>query len=163
LMEKTIREIKGEPVPEEETKPELHLNVPAFIPEDYMSDVNRRLVTYKRLSMTGSDDALTGIREELTDCFGYVPTEVENLFEVIRVRNLLKIVKGTRMGYDGTHMFISFHRDSPVDPEKIVRMSRDKMMNMRLTPDMKLYVSMPGLHGGQIIERAKGLLHMLIH
>jgi transcription-repair coupling factor (superfamily II helicase) len=163
LMEKTIREIRGEPVPEEETKPEIHLNIPAFIPEDYMSDVNRRLVTYKRLSMTGSDDALTGIREELTDCFGYVPTEVENLFEVIRVRNLLKIVKGTRMGYDGTHMFISFHRDSPVDPEKIVRMSRDKMMNMRLTPDMKLYVSMPGLHGGQIIERAKGLLHMLIH
>ncbi len=163
LMEKTIREIKGEPVLEEEIKPEINLNIPAFIPEGYMSDVNRRLVTYKRLSMTGSDDALTGIREELTDCFGYVPAEVENLFEVIRVRNLLKIAKGTRMGYDGTHMFITFHRDSPVDPEKIVRMSQNKMMNMRLTPDMKLYVSMPGLQGDQIIEQAKGLLHMLIH
>jgi transcription-repair coupling factor (superfamily II helicase) len=162
LMEKTIREIRGEPAPEEEIKSEIHLNVPAFIPEDYMADVNRRLVTYKRLSMSSTEDALAGIREELTDCFGYIPIEVENLFEVIRVRNLLKIAKGTKMGYDGTHMFISFHRASPVDPKKIIRMSQDKTMNVRLTPDMKLYVSMPGLHGEQIIEKAKSLLGTLI-
>jgi len=162
LMEKTIREIKGEPVPEEEVKPEIHLNLPAFIPEDYMGDVNRRLVTYKRLSMASAEDALTEIREELMDCFGYVPLEIENLFEIIRIRNLVKIVKGTKMGYDGKHMFLYFHRDSPVDPAKIVRMSRGRMKEVRLTPDLKLYVSMPGLHGGEIIERAKGLLNVLM-
>ncbi len=163
LMERTIREIKGEPVPEEEIKPEIHLNLPAFIPGDYMADVNRRLVTYKRLSMSGTDDALAGIREELTDCFGYIPAEVENLIEVIRIRNLLKIAKGTKMGYDGTCMFIAFHRASPVDPDKIVRMTQDKLMDVRLTPDMKLYISMPGLQGEEIIEKAKGLLQILVH
>jgi transcription-repair coupling factor (superfamily II helicase) len=163
LMERTIREIKGEPLPEEEIKPEIHLSLTAFIPEDYMTDVNRRLVTYKRLSMASTDDVLTEIRDELMDCFGYIPPEIENLFEVIRIRNLVKVAKGTRMGYDGRHMFISFHRDSPVDPQKIIRMSQGNMKDVRLTPDLKLYVSMPGLHGDQIIERAKSLLHMLIH
>ncbi|MCX5854363.1 MAG: transcription-repair coupling factor [Deltaproteobacteria bacterium] len=163
LMERTIREIKGEPVSGEEIKPEIHLNLPAFIPEDYMADVNRRLVTYKRLSMAPDDDALIEIREELMDCFGYIPPEVETLFDVIRIRNLVKVVKGTKMGYDGKHMFISFHSDSPVDPLKIVRMSQGGMKDVRLTPDLKLYVSMPGLHGNQIIEKAKGLLHLLIH
>jgi transcription-repair coupling factor (superfamily II helicase) len=162
LMEKTIREIKGEPVPEEEIKPEIHLNLPAFIPEGYMADVNRRLVTYKRLSMAHTDNVLMEIREELMDCFGYIPPEIENLFEVIRIRNLVKVVKGTKMGYDGKHMSIFFHRGSPMDPLKIVRMSRGKMKDVRLTPDLKLYVSMPGLQGKQIIEQAKGLLQALI-
>jgi transcription-repair coupling factor (superfamily II helicase) len=113
--------------------------------------------------MSGTDDALAGIRDELTDCFGYIPPEVENLVEVIRIRNLLKIAKGTKMGYDSDCMFIAFHRASPVDPEKIVRMSEDRSMDVRLTPDLKLYVSMPGLHGQEIIEKAKGLLKILIH
>jgi len=163
LMEKTIREIKGEPVVMEEIKPEIHLNVPAFIPEDYLTDVQRRLVMYKRFSVAGSDEALANIREELTDCFGFVPPVVENLFEVIRIRNLLKVAKGMKMGYDGKHMFISFHRNSAIDPADIIRMSQDKSLDVRLTPDLKLYVSMPGLQGEQILERAKGLLHTLIH
>jgi len=163
LMEKTISEIKGEPVPEEEIRPEIHLNLPAFIPEDYMSDVHRRLVAYKRLSMASTDDVLTEIRDELLDCFGYIPPELENLFEVIRIGNLLKVVKGTKMGYDGKHMFIIFRKDSPVDPVKIVRMSRKGTRDIRLTPDLKLYVSIPELHGDQIIQQAKALLHNLIN
>jgi len=163
LMEKTIREIKGEPMVIEEIKPEIHLNVPAFIPEDYMTDVQRRLVMYKRFSVAGSEEALTNIREELTDCFGVVPPVVENLFEVIRIRNLLKVAKGTKMGYDGKQMFISFHRDSSIDPADIVRMSQDKSLDVRFTPDLKLYVSVPGLQGEQILEKAKGFLRTLIH
>jgi transcription-repair coupling factor (superfamily II helicase) len=162
LMEKTIREIKGDAVSEERIMPEIHLNLPAFIPEDYMADVNRRLVTYKRLSMANTDDGLEEMREELTDCFGYIPRELENLFEVIRIRNLVKVVKGTKMGYDGKSMFIYFHHDSPVDPMKIVRLSKGRINGLRMTPDMKLYVSMPGLHEGQVIEQAKGLLGALI-
>ncbi len=161
LMEKTIRELKGEPMTEEETKPEIHLNLPAFIPEEYMTDVQRRLVTYKKFSIAGSDDDLVVIREELMDCFGYIPAEVENLMEVIRIRNLLKVAKGTKMGYDGKQMFIYFDQNSPIDPARIVRLSQDKMMDLRLTPDLKFYVSMPGLAGKQIIEQAKSLLHIL--
>jgi transcription-repair coupling factor (superfamily II helicase) len=163
LMEKTIREIKGEPVAAEEVTPEIHLNVPAFIPEEYMADVQRRLVMYKRLSVASTDEALADIREELTDCFGYIPPTVENLFEVISIRNILKVAKGTKMGYDGKQMFISFHRDSRIDPSDIIRMSQEKKSGIRLTPDLKLYVSVPDLQGKDILVRAKELLHQLIH
>ena len=162
LMEKTIREIRGGQAPEEEIKPEIHLNIPAFIPEDYMTDMNRRLVFYKRISMAATDEALAGIREELTDCYGFIPAEVENLFEVISIRNLLKVVKGIKMGYDGKNMFIFFHRTCTVDPVKIVRLSQKELKGARLTPDFMFYIPMPGLREEQIIERAKGLLQALI-
>jgi len=39
--------------------------------------------------MAGSDEDLIKIKEELIDCYGSVPLEAENLFDVIYIRNLL--------------------------------------------------------------------------
>ena len=121
-MERTIREIKGEARPIEEAKPEIHLGLPAFIPEDYMPDVHRRLITYKRLSMASTDEEIEKIREEIVDCHGFVPPEVENLLEVISIRNLLAVVKGKKMVYDGTKHADRFSRESPVNPSRIIEL-----------------------------------------
>ena len=161
LMEKTIAELRGEKMPEEEIKPEIHLGLPAFIPDDYIADMRRRLVTYKRVSMATTDENLTEIRDELIDCYGFIATQVENLLEIISIRNLLKGILGKKMLYDGKNISISFHKDCPLDPAKITRLSRKKIKGIRLTPDFKLHVPMPGLDGNEIIKQAKGLLREL--
>lgn len=163
LMEKTIRELKGEPMPEEAVRPEISLGLPAFIPADYMPDEHQRLVTYKRISLAAAEEALSGLREELTDLYGFVPPEVDNLFEVIRIKNLLKVVKGKKMGYDGKNMMIVFHEKSPVDPVRLIELSRKKFKGMKLTPDYKLFMPMPNLSDDEIIRRAKALLQELIN
>jgi transcription-repair coupling factor (superfamily II helicase) len=158
LMEKTIRELKGEPVPEDEIRPEINLGLTAFIPAGYMADEHQRLVTYKRMSMAVAEEELAEIREELTDLYGFVPPEAEHLFEVIRIKHLLKAIKGKKMGYDGKNLFIFFHEKSPVDPAKLIELSRKKLKGMRLTPDLKLYLPLPDLSGDAIIREARGLL-----
>jgi transcription-repair coupling factor (superfamily II helicase) len=161
LMEKAIREIKGEPAPEEEVRPEIHLGIPAFIPEAYMADKHRRLVTYKRISLSATKEDLDGIRDELLDCYGIVPPEVENLLGVIGIRNLLKGLKGRKMGYDGRAMSVFLQEKSPVDPVRIIEMYRRKIRGVQLTPDFKLTVPMPGLEGPEILTRARELLREL--
>ena len=161
LMEKAIREIKGEPAPEEEVRPEIHLGIPAFIPEAYMVDEHRRLVTYKRVSLSATDEDLDGIRDELLDCYGLVPPEVENLLAVIGIRNLLKGLKGRKMGYDGRAMSVFLQEKSPVDPVRIIEMYRRKIRGVQLTPDFKLTIPMPGLEGPEILTRARELLREL--
>jgi transcription-repair coupling factor (superfamily II helicase) len=163
LMEKAIREMKGEKVPDQEVKPEIHLGIKAFIPEDYMTDVNERLIMYKRLSMTSSDDELSEIKKELIDCYGFLPRDIENLFEVISIRNFLKGVKGKRMGYDGKNLSIFFYPQSPVEPTKILELSRRKFKGLKLTPDFKLYVPMPSLGEDEVIVQVKGLLNALVN
>ena len=158
LMEKTIRELKGEPVPEDEIRPEINLGLAAFIPAGYMADEHQRLVTYKRMSMAVSEEELSEIVDELTDLYGFVPPEVEHLFEVIRIKHLLKTIKGKKMGYDGKNLFIFFHEKSPVDPAKLIELSCKKFKGMRLTPDYKLYLPLPNIAGDAIIREAKGLL-----
>ncbi len=161
LMEKTVREIKGEPVDEEEVQPEIQLGVSAFIPEEYVLDVNRRLVLYKRISLAGTDEDINQIQSELQDCYGAMPHSVENLLKVIVLRNSLKPLKVKKMGYDGKYMYINFRTTTPVDPVRIVTLYRKKIKDIRFTPDYKLYVPAPDLTETERLAMANLLLKML--
>jgi len=158
MMDKAIREIKGEVPEQEEVKPEIHLGVPAFIPETYMADEHRRLVTYKKVSLAATDEELADIKEELCDCYGSLPPEAENLLSVIGIRNLLKTLKGKRVGYDGKVMTVFLQEISPVDPRRIIELYRRKVRGVHLTPDLKLTIPMPELRDTEILQRAKELL-----
>ncbi|KFZ44694.1 helicase, partial [Smithella sp. D17] len=118
LMEKTVREIKGEKTAEEESMPEIQLGISAFIPEEYVQDVHHRLVLYKRISLAENEEDIDQIRSELQDCYGKPPQSVDNLLQVINIRNYLKPLKGKKMGYDGKYLYIFFLNTSPVDPAK---------------------------------------------
>ncbi|TFG38549.1 MAG: DEAD/DEAH box helicase, partial [Syntrophobacterales bacterium] len=162
LMEKAVRELRGELPAEEEVNPEIHFGIPAFIPDDYIDDMQTRLVTYKKISMAGSDDVLSDLREELLDCYGFVPEQVENLLNIIEIRNIMKEVVAEKMQYDGKDMHISFREKSPVDPARILALSKGKLKGLRLTPDFRLSVPMPGLRDKEVMVRAKGLLEDLM-
>ena len=161
LMEKTVREIKGEPVDEEEVQPEIQLGISAFIPEEYVADVNRRLLLYKRISLAATDEDINQIKSELHDCYGALPASVENLLQVIILRNSLKPLKVKKMGYDGKYLYIYFRTATPVDPVKIVSLYRKKIKDLRFTPDYKLYLPAPNLPETERLTQANLLLKML--
>ena len=161
LMEKTIREIKGEKISEEESLPEIQLGVSAFIPEEYVQDVHQRLILYKRISLAGNTADIDSIRQELQDCYGPLPPNVTNLLQVISIRNRLKPLKGKKMGYDGKYLYIHFRKTCSIDPAKIVALYRKKTRELRFTPDYKLFIPAPGLEGFEILTQAELLLKML--
>ena len=160
-MEKTVREIKGEIIVEEESLPEIQLGISAFIPEEYVQDVHQRLVLYKRISLAENEEDLNQIRNELQDCYGNLPQSVNNLLRVIGIRNYLKPLKGKKMGYDGKYLYIFFRNNSPVDPAKIIALYRKKIKDLRFTLDYKLFVPIPNLTETQILGEADLLLKML--
>ena len=162
LMEKAIGELRGEGPAEEVVSPEISFGIPAFIPDDYIADMQTRLVTYKKISMASSDDIIFDLREELSDCYGFVPEQVKNLLNIIEIRNILKEIVAEKMQYDGKAMHISFREKSPVDPVRILELSRGKLKGIRLTPDLRLSVPMPGLQAGEIMAHARELLEALM-
>ena len=63
------------------------------------------------------------------------------------------------MDYDGKTLAVSFHKQSPVDPLRIIELSKAKQFKgLKFTPDFRLSVPMPGVSGSEIIERAEHLL-----
>lgn len=161
LMEKTMREIKGEKIAEEEEMPEIQLGVSALIPEEYVQDVYQRLVLYKRISLAANDEEITEIRNELADCYGALPEPVENLLKIIRIRNRLRLLQGKKMGYDGKRIYVFFRKTAPLDSQRIISIFHKENNRLRFTPDGKLLFPFSALSPGQILDQANLLLKML--
>jgi transcription-repair coupling factor (superfamily II helicase) len=139
LMEKAVRELKGEAVVEEIT-PEIHFHLPAFIPEAYVEDPGERLSLYRRLSLSRSDQEVEKIREELIDRFGKIPKEVSHLLEVIKVKILLTKLSIKRLEETPSQFVLTFDENTKVSPHRIVDFVHQGEGRYRLTPDSKLVV-----------------------
>ncbi len=92
MVEQAVQQIKGTVV-EEEPEPTLHLNVSAFIPDDYVGDSHQRLSLYKRLSSCRQMGDLALLHGEIQDRYGALPEPVERLFEVMQVRMLAQTLR----------------------------------------------------------------------
>jgi len=87
LLEEAAREIKGEPVVPR-LKAKVETDLPAYIPETYVSDERQRVLFYKRLVELQALEAVDGLKGELEDRYGRYPREVGNLLEFQKIRIL---------------------------------------------------------------------------
>jgi transcription-repair coupling factor (superfamily II helicase) len=139
LMEKAVRELRGEEVVEEIT-PEIHFHLPAFIPESYVEDPAERLSLYRRLSFCRSDEEVDTIREEMVDRFGKIPEEVVHLLEVIKVKILLTQLSIKKFEETPSQIVLTFDETTRVPPQRVVALVHRGEGRYRLTPDSKLVI-----------------------
>jgi transcription-repair coupling factor (superfamily II helicase) len=139
LMEKAVKELKGEEIVEEIT-PEIHFHLPAFIPEVYVKDSGERLSLYRKLSLSRSDEDVEMIREELVDRFGKVPKEVDHLLEVIKVKILLTRLSIKKLEETPSQIVLTFDESTRVSSQRIVDFVHRREGKSRLTPDSKLII-----------------------
>ena len=88
---------------------------PAMIPDDYIDITAEKIRIYKQLDSMQSDKEIDRLATQLQDRFGKMTTEVENLFEVVKIRNA-----GSRLGFEKViiknGMFIAFFISNQMSP-----------------------------------------------
>jgi transcription-repair coupling factor (superfamily II helicase) len=89
MLDGAVKRLQGE-IREEEAEPEITLNQPAFIPDDYISNDAERLLVYKRLSSLTSEDEILDLKSELDDRFGELPIPASNLIELMELKLRMK-------------------------------------------------------------------------
>ena len=139
LMEKAVKELKGEEIIEEIT-PEIHFHLPAFIPETYVEDPGERLTLYRRLSLSRSEEEVERIRGELIDRFGKNPKEVDHLLEVIKVKILLTRLSIKKLEETSSQFVLTFDESTLVSPQRVVDFVHQGGGKYRFTPDSKLVI-----------------------
>jgi len=68
--------------------PTLDLPLKAYIPEEYVADVETRLSLYQSLAKLDKVEQIEAIAEELSDRFGALPAEVQNLLYAVKIKML---------------------------------------------------------------------------
>lgn len=143
LLNETITELKGDKVPPK-IDPEVNLNIQAYIPQEYIPDVNQRLVLYRRLATVLEDDMVMDIKEELLDRFGKLPQQVETLFEIIRIKNFLRKHLIVSVDFFDSQIVFSFHEKAEDSLDKILSIVASDQARFRFTPDLRLFAESRG-------------------
>ena len=101
---------------------EINLHMPALIPDDYLGDVHQRLLFYKRISNTDTQEKLGNIRMELIDRFGIPPQPVKQLFSVHQIRLGAEQLGITKVDINSNGGYIEFSPDTPVQAISIIQL-----------------------------------------
>ena len=125
----------------ETVSPQITVDAPIMIPEDYVPDLAVRMALYRRLNDARDKAEIEAMAAEMIDRFGPLPDATANLVRLIEIKhqaieaNIAKIDVGAR----GT--LVSFHNDDfPDGPGLIAYVDRLKG-TAKLRPDMKLVIN----------------------
>ena len=161
MLEETIARMRGEESVEK-VEPEINLKVPAFIPEAYVKDAGQRLVIYKKLTQAESEEDVLDVQNEVLDRFGKYPLATSYLFEIMKLRVMLKKLVVRQIDFDGRAVIISFHPRTPASPDTIIGMMRSEPKKFQFTPDYKLVCTLKETSFEAILEMAKSVLTRLM-
>jgi transcription-repair coupling factor (superfamily II helicase) len=114
LLQEAVNELKNKHIPED-FEPELSLNIPAKIPDNYIPDKQLRLILYKEISSCQDLEEIQEIQDEWLDRFGNIPDELTNLINLIRIKILSKNILVSQIKQSGNFLFFSFHPEHQIE------------------------------------------------
>ena len=140
MLEETIASLResGDASEEETWTPQISLGTSVLIPEGYVADLSVRLGLYRRLSFLVGQDEIEAFAAEMIDRFGPLPQEVENLLEVMAVKQLCKLAGVEQIDAGPKGAVLSFRDNTPPNPERLIGYIQRNFQSMKLRPDQKL-------------------------
>ena len=131
----------GLEVKPERVSPQITVDAPIMIPEDYVPDLAVRMALYRRLNDAADKAEIEALAAEMIDRFGDLPAATANLVRLIEIKhqaieaNIAKI----DVGAQGT--LVTFHQDDFPDPVGLLAYVDRLKGTAKLRPDMKLVIS----------------------
>ncbi|HEY0711723.1 MAG TPA: transcription-repair coupling factor, partial [Polyangia bacterium] len=137
ILEEAVAELRGQPIKREQD-PELSVDVPAFLPDDYIPDTGQRLELYRRLAQARNEDDIKDTLAEIQDRYGPLPEEAALLGEVMIHKTVLRRIGA--IGYDlgPSRMVITLGSEAPLQPAKVMSLVQARGSRYKLSPDMRL-------------------------
>jgi transcription-repair coupling factor (superfamily II helicase) len=122
---------------------EVNLHVPALLPEEYLPDVQMRLVHYKRIASAPTPADLRQLQVELIDRFGLLPDATRNLFRQTGIR-LQATALGIRKldGWPGG-LTLEFEATTQVAPEVLVKLMQQQPKRYGFDSRQRLRITAP--------------------
>ncbi|WP_207457749.1 transcription-repair coupling factor [Azospirillum sp. SYSU D00513] len=121
--------------------PQINLGTPVLIPEEYVPDLTVRLSLYRRIAELVDRAEVDGFAAELIDRFGKLPNEVENLLDVVTIKQLCRQAGVERVDAGPKGAVLTFHGNTFAEPAKLLTYIAQGFGLLKLRPDHKLVYS----------------------
>ncbi|MEM7553588.1 MAG: transcription-repair coupling factor [Cyanobacteria bacterium P01_A01_bin.84] len=113
MLENAINEIRGQEIPTvDDTQVDLQLT--AFIPGDYITDIDQKMSAYRAIASAKSSEELALVIAEWTDRYGPIPSSAKQLIRIMELKLLAKKLGFSRIKPDGKqHIVLETPMEEP--------------------------------------------------
>jgi transcription-repair coupling factor (superfamily II helicase) len=145
MLEEEIAEIRGQEIPQVEDT-QVDLNVTAFVPNDYIPDLEQKMSAYRSLASADSKVELMQIAADLSDRFGPIPHATAQLIRMLELKLVAKAAGISRIKPEGKqHVVMETPMEEPAW----------KKLSEKLPSHLK---SRFVYSGGKVVVRGLGVL-----
>ena len=142
MLEDAIIELKAGGVSRaEEFTPQISVDAPIMIPENYVPDLDLRMGLYRRLGELDDREAIDAFAAELIDRFGALPSESANLMKIVEVKLNCKAASIAKLDTGPKGAVVTFARDGFPDLGGLLAYIDRLKGAAKLRPDNKLAIS----------------------
>jgi transcription-repair coupling factor (superfamily II helicase) len=159
LLEKTVRELKGDK--QEERKTQINLGVNIRIPEGFLPQMNLRLNLYKRISSAEDVKDIENIKKEIQDRYGNLPVSVKNLLSYGVIKHLARHLKIRSIDRIGRKIIFKFFSDTDVDVAQMTEVMSDR--SGYITPEGVMSCMITSEKEGTVMSETIVILKELSH
>lgn len=126
----------------EQENPEIKLSIPTIFPEKYISDINLRLIWYKKIFSINNIDKLLKIKKKLINKFGILPIEVKNLIIMIKIKIFSKKMGILKIKSNKKNTIIIFSKQNNlIDITKLLNICKIEFKKWKLNDQYSLKIS----------------------
>lgn len=125
---------------DDDFSPQILIGIPVMIPESYVKDLGVRLGLYKRIGAIATNEELLDMKAELTDRFGPVPPEIENLLAMIEIKHLSKQAGIAKIEAGAKGFLIAFYHNVFANVSGLLDFVNRSFGTVKIRPDQKLFV-----------------------
>ncbi|MGZ3417679.1 MAG: transcription-repair coupling factor [Polyangiales bacterium] len=140
MLDDAVHELRGDASAYDahDLDPDLSLDVEAFLPDDYVSDVGVRLSLYKRFAGATAEDWVDELAAEMEDRFGPPPEPAARFVRLMRLKCELRALRVLGLEATRERVTLHFRNDTPIDSAKVMKAVAKKNSPWKLAPDMRL-------------------------
>lgn len=144
LLQEAISELKGRGHLDHRPEPEVRLPVTSLIPDSYVPDAGERLSLYRKFNDAQDDAAAYDILQEVSDLYGKAPPEVENLAQLMLIKQSCARVSILSLEYAkptktmGPRIVLRFDENHAPNPAKVVPYVKADSRRRKLIPDGRI-------------------------
>jgi transcription-repair coupling factor (superfamily II helicase) len=161
MLEDAILEAKaGDAGFKEDTSglsPQITVDAPIMIPEEYVPDLAVRMALYRRLNDAEGTGEIEALAAEMIDRFGPLPQPTQNLLKLIEIKHQAIAAHIAKIDVGARGTLVSFHNDDFPDPAGLIAYVERLQGTAKLRPDMKLVINRAW---GDPASRLNGLVQL---
>ncbi len=119
MLSDAVKEARGEEV--QETKDVLvKVAIDAYVPDEYVSTSEERMIVYKRISTVDSVEAVEKLKNELNSAYGKIPNEVLSLISIALIRQLSSKLSAIEVVSSGAEVDLVFEKPEDITSNNVL-------------------------------------------